>query len=135
MYELIVIAFALLWWLQANFLRSGWGLRLRGLRDARSAAEAVGIPVRSTRTVVYLMASLPAALSGSLLAFSQRFVNYDAVGWALATDDTHTEVLLFFEGEDQFGNRLHLISVESSDDDIDAVMSALEAVEDTLTVI
>lgn len=82
-YELIVIAFALLWWLQANFLRSGWGLRLRGLRDARSAAEAVGIPVRSTRAVVYLMASLPAALSGSLLAFSQRFVNYDTFNMSL----------------------------------------------------
>lgn len=82
-YELIVVSFAVLWWLQVNFLRSGWGLRLRGLRDARSAAEAVGIPVRSTRTVVYLMASLPAALSGSLLAFSQRFVNYDAFNMSL----------------------------------------------------
>ena len=82
-FELIVMSFALVWWLQANFLRSGWGLRLRGLRDARNAAEAVGIPLRPTRTVVYLMAAAPAALSGGLLAFSQRFVNYDSFNMSL----------------------------------------------------
>jgi ABC-type branched-subunit amino acid transport system ATPase component/ABC-type branched-subunit amino acid transport system permease subunit len=82
-FELLVVAFAVMWWLQANFLRSGWGLRLRAIRDARSAAEAVGIPVAPTRAVVYVMAAAPAALSGASLAFAQRFVNYDAFNMSL----------------------------------------------------
>lgn len=77
-FELMVAAFAVVWWLLANFMRSGWGLRLRAIRDARSAAESVGIPIQRTRALVYVLAPFPAALAGALLAFSQRFVNYDA---------------------------------------------------------
>lgn len=83
MFELIVAAFAIVWWLQANFLRSGWGLRLQAIRDARHAAEAVGIPVQRTRATVYVLAAIPAALSGALLAYAQRFVNYDAFNMSL----------------------------------------------------
>lgn len=60
--------------------------------------------------------------------------SYPAIGYAFATDDTHTEVILVFEAEDSTGTRFHVISVEAADEDVEQVMDALEAVVDTLVV-
>ena len=49
-YEFIVVAFALVWLMTINFVRSAWGYRMRALRDARRAAEAVGISLEGTRS-------------------------------------------------------------------------------------
>ena len=83
-FELTLVALALVWLATANFLRSGWGLRLRALRDARRAAEAVGIDLQRTRFAAYLLSSIPAALAGVLLAYTERFVNADSFGIGLA---------------------------------------------------
>ncbi|HRW38862.1 MAG TPA: hypothetical protein P5254_14265, partial [Aquihabitans sp.] len=60
--------------------------------------------------------------------------DYPAIGYAFATDDTHTEVDLLFEAEDGAGQRFHVIAVNAADEDLDAIMSALGDVEDTLRV-
>lgn len=59
---------------------------------------------------------------------------YDAIGYSFATDDTHTSVTIYFEAMDVTATRWHSIDVEASDADIDDVMSALEAVLDSVTV-
>jgi branched-chain amino acid transport system permease protein len=82
-YEFIVVAFALVWLMTINFVRSAWGYRMRGLRDARRAAEAVGISLEGTRFVVYVLSAVPAALAGVVLAYAQRFVNADSFNLSL----------------------------------------------------
>jgi ABC-type branched-subunit amino acid transport system ATPase component/ABC-type branched-subunit amino acid transport system permease subunit len=77
MFEASLLFLALVWWGSDNFVRSGWGHRLRALRDARHAAEAAGIDLAETRLVVYVLSSIPAALAGAMLAYSTRFVGAD----------------------------------------------------------
>lgn len=80
LFEISLVVLALTWWLTDNFVRSGWGHRLRALRDARHAAESAGIDLTQTRLVVYVLSSIPAAIAGVILAYSTRFVNADMFG-------------------------------------------------------
>lgn len=66
-----------------RFLISGWGLRLRALRDAPLALESVGIGLNQTRLVVYFASAIPAALSGWLFAFMTRSVQPLMFGFGL----------------------------------------------------
>lgn len=80
LFEISLLVLAASWWLTDNFIRSGWGHRLRALRDARHAAESVGIDLTHTRLVVYVLSSVPAAIAGVILAYSTRFVGADMFG-------------------------------------------------------
>src|SRR5690606_36605146 len=64
----------------ANIVRSDWGYRLRVLRDARQAAQAVGIDLVRTRLATYLMCAVPPAVAGVLLAYTEKFVNAESFG-------------------------------------------------------
>ncbi len=79
-FEIALFSVALVWWLSDNFVRSGWGHRLRAVRDARHAAEAAGIDLVETRLVIYVLSAVPAALAGVILAYSTRFVGADMFG-------------------------------------------------------
>lgn len=80
LFEISIAILAATWWVTDNFVRSGWGHRLRALRDARHAAEAAGIDLTHTRLVVYVLSSVPAAFAGIVLAYSTRFVGADMFG-------------------------------------------------------
>lgn len=82
-YAMTVFGFALVWLYAANVVRSEWGLRFRALRDARQAAQAVGIDLARTRVAVYLTCAIPPALAGVLLAYTERFVNAESFGIGL----------------------------------------------------
>jgi branched-chain amino acid transport system permease protein len=58
----------------SNIVRSTWGSRLKALRDAPAALPTVGVSVNTTKVWVYLLASVPAALSGWLLAYVNQVV-------------------------------------------------------------
>lgn len=77
-YLFVVAMFATVWFLADNLLHSHWGYRFRALRDSKAAAEAVGISLKRTRFAVYVVASIPPSIGGALLAFSERFVHFDA---------------------------------------------------------
>ncbi|MFG1420911.1 branched-chain amino acid ABC transporter ATP-binding protein/permease [Roseixanthobacter liquoris] len=83
MFELSLALFALTLLAIWNFLRSGWGTRLRALRDAPSGARAVGLNPAKLRLTVYVLSSIPAALAGFYLAYAERFINPDAFGMSL----------------------------------------------------
>jgi branched-chain amino acid transport system permease protein len=57
-----------------NIVRSTWGTRLKALRDAPAALSTVGVNVNTTKAWVYLLASIPAGLSGWLLAYVNQVV-------------------------------------------------------------
>jgi len=82
-YEVTLLSLALVSLLIANLVRSGWGYRLRAVRDIGVAAAAVGIRPGRVRFTVYLLASVPAALAGALQAFTDGFVNADSFGMSL----------------------------------------------------
>lgn len=90
LFEITLCALAATWWLGDNFVRSGWGHRLRALRDARQAAEASGIDLTHTRLVIYVLSSVPAAVAGVLITYSNKFVGVDMFGLNL--------MLLFLTG-------------------------------------
>jgi branched-chain amino acid transport system permease protein len=82
-FECSVACFATVWFATTNFIRSGWGQRLQALRDIPRAAQASGIDLVYTRLVVYIVASIPAATAGALLAYIEQFVNAESFGMGL----------------------------------------------------
>ena len=82
-FEFSVACFAVVWFATTNFVRSGWGQRLQALRDIPRAAQASGIDLVYTRLVVYVVASVPAAIAGALLAYIEQFVNAESFGMGL----------------------------------------------------
>ncbi|MDO8943042.1 MAG: ATP-binding cassette domain-containing protein, partial [Desulfobacterales bacterium] len=83
LYELTVGAFALVWVCAANLTQSAWGYRFKLLRDAPRAGEAVGINLNKVRLVVYAWSSIPPALAGVMMAYTNRFVGYQSFGIGL----------------------------------------------------
>jgi branched-chain amino acid transport system permease protein len=83
MFELAVVAFAVVTLFLANLLDSHWVYRLLVLRDARQAGQSVGIQLTRTRLVVYFLCAVPPAIAGAILAFAQRFVNADSFDFGL----------------------------------------------------
>jgi ABC-type branched-subunit amino acid transport system ATPase component len=80
LYETALGCLIVIWLLASNMMRSGWGYRLRALRDARHAAEANGIRVPQTRLAIYLLSSVPAAVAGVILAYGNAFVSAEDFG-------------------------------------------------------
>jgi branched-chain amino acid transport system permease protein len=83
-FEFVVGCLALTWALSSNLMRSSWGYRFRALRDAKRAAESSGINLAWTRFAVYFVSSVPPALAGALLAYTEQYVNADSFGISLA---------------------------------------------------
>src|SRR6185437_1634427 len=83
-FEIVVGCLAFAWTLSSNLMRSGWGYRFRALRDAKRAAQVSGINLAWTRFTVYAVSSIPPALAGALLAFTEQYVNADSFGISLA---------------------------------------------------
>jgi branched-chain amino acid transport system permease protein len=79
-----LLCVVIIWVFAGNFVRSGWGHRLRALRDARRAAESVGIDLVKSQFAVYALSSVPAALAGVVLAYTERFVNAESFGLSLS---------------------------------------------------
>ncbi|UPJ48409.1 ATP-binding cassette domain-containing protein [Bradyrhizobium sp. 200] len=80
LYEFSLLSLALVSLLVANLVRSNWGYQFRAVRDLGSIARSLGIRPGRVRFVAYVLASLPAALAGTLQAFTDGFVNADSFG-------------------------------------------------------
>lgn len=57
---------------------SGWGLRVRAMRDAKYAGISAGLDERWTRLVIYTVCSVPVAFAGCVYAFERQFVVPDS---------------------------------------------------------
>lgn len=53
-------------------VRSGWGIRLRYLRDAPNALISVGVALATTKMTVYVVSAVPASMAGWALAYLSR---------------------------------------------------------------
>jgi branched-chain amino acid transport system permease protein len=80
LYEVSLLLLALVCFLVANLVKSNWGYQFRAVRDLGSVARALGIRPGQVRFVAYVLASIPAALAGTLQAFTDGFVNADSFG-------------------------------------------------------
>ncbi|ODU07417.1 MAG: hypothetical protein ABS81_01285 [Pseudonocardia sp. SCN 72-86] len=76
----LVLSIAWTW----SLSRSGWGLRIRAMRDARYAGTSSGLDQTHTRLVVYLVSSAPVALCGTVYAFERQFVVPDTFSIEMA---------------------------------------------------
>ncbi|AMS45490.1 branched-chain amino acid ABC transporter ATP-binding protein/permease [Aminobacter aminovorans] len=74
-FGLIWVALLLALVLSANLLESRIGRAMRSIKTARQTAESFGIDTSKLRLVIFVYASILAALSGWLYAHMLRFVN------------------------------------------------------------
>lgn len=71
-----------------GLLRSRFGLALTAIRDSEVAAESQGINVKSTKLIVYVLASFGAGLAGALYYLSNLRISPDVafgVNWTAFT--------------------------------------------------
>ena len=61
-----------------NLVRSRSGRALMAIRDREIVAEAVGIPVRRYKLMVFVLSSAMTSVAGSLIAYYRGFVSMDA---------------------------------------------------------
>lgn len=73
-YEITVAIAAVSALLVALLVWSGWGIRMRYLRDAPNALSTAGISVVSTKVVVYVISAIPAGLAGWAYPFINRSI-------------------------------------------------------------
>ncbi|HED13502.1 MAG TPA: branched-chain amino acid ABC transporter permease [Gammaproteobacteria bacterium] len=80
-YFVIVIILLLVLWLALNIISSRSGRALRALHGSEVAAEMMGIDTTATKSGVFVLAALIAALAGSLFAHQQSFISPDSFGF------------------------------------------------------
>jgi branched-chain amino acid transport system permease protein len=82
-YEIALGVLAVSVLLVANLVRSGWGVRLRYLRDAPLALGTVGLSVARTKMTSYVVSAIPAGLAGWCLAYVNQSVTASIFGVSL----------------------------------------------------
>ena len=66
-----------------NLVASGWGIRLRYLRDAPNSLASTGVSVANTKLVTYVLAAIPSALAGWALAYFSEALTASVFGISL----------------------------------------------------
>jgi len=80
-YYVIAVTLLLVLWLALNIISSRCGRALRALHGSEVAAEMMGIDTTATKSGVFVLAALIAALAGSLFAHQQSFISPDSFGF------------------------------------------------------
>jgi len=68
-------------WLALNLHRSPTGRALRALHGSEVAARTVGVDVARAKLQAFVISAIYASVSGSLLAFQNRFITPDVAGY------------------------------------------------------
>lgn len=76
----------LLFVLTRALIVSPYGLSLRSIRENRTRALAIGIPVGTRLTNIYTFAALIAGVAGALLTQTTQFVGIDVLGFQRSAD-------------------------------------------------
>ena len=75
---LVVIVFAVLFWLSWNIRRTRLGRALLAVRESTIAAQSMGVPVAHYKTVAFGISAFYGGLAGGLYAAASGFINPDA---------------------------------------------------------
>ncbi len=68
-------------WLALNLIHSPAGRAIRALHGSEVAAETLGIDVARTKTMVFVLSAVIAAVAGSLFAHAERFITPNEAGF------------------------------------------------------
>lgn len=82
-YEIVLGILVVSVYLAWSLVASGWGIRLRYLRDAPNALSAAGVRVWTTKLWVYGISMVPAALAGWALAYISQSLTYEVFSISL----------------------------------------------------
>ena len=82
-FEIAVGVAALSGLLARNLVASGWGIRLRFLRDAPNSLASTGVSVVRTKLTAYVVAAIPGALAGWALAYLSQSLTATVFGLSL----------------------------------------------------
>ncbi len=74
-------ALVLVTFLALNLIHSPAGRAIRALHGSEVAAETLGIDVARTKTMVFVLSAVIAALAGSLFAHAERFITPNEAGF------------------------------------------------------
>jgi ABC-type branched-subunit amino acid transport system ATPase component/ABC-type branched-subunit amino acid transport system permease subunit len=92
-YYLIWVTVLASLWLASNLLDSRPGRAMRALKGGLGVAEAMGVDIRRTKLVTFLIAAGLASVSGWLYAHMQRFVNPTPFGLGIGIEYLFMAVL------------------------------------------
>ncbi len=73
-YEIAVAIAAVATLFVALIVRTGWGIRIRYLREAPNALASAGVSVPITKITVYILSAIPAGLAGWAYAYINRSI-------------------------------------------------------------
>ena len=81
--DLWIYFFALLFavvffWIAFNLVRGDWGRTIMAIRDDPVAAEAMGVNIARTKTIVFGLSAMYAAIGGGISAVAVQFVAPDS---------------------------------------------------------
>ena len=82
-YEIVLAILIFSVYVAWSLITSGWGIRMRYLRDAPNALLAVGVRTTTTKIWVYGFAALPACLVGWALAYISQSLTSEVFGISL----------------------------------------------------
>jgi branched-chain amino acid transport system permease protein len=80
LYEVAVLILVLSYVGARQMVRSGWGLRLRALRESPRALLSSGVNLSATKVGVYVISAIPGALVGWLFPYVNRSVGTQFFG-------------------------------------------------------
>jgi branched-chain amino acid transport system permease protein len=69
-----------------SMMHSPYGLALRSMRESKTRALAIGIPITSCLTDIYTIAAVIAGIAGALLTQTTQFVGIDVLSFQRSAD-------------------------------------------------
>ena len=84
-YYLILVVVIAAMVIKLNLRNSTWGRKLLAVRENSTAAEAFGVPLRSTRTLAFAISAAYAAIGGALYAHLISYVSPGSFTFAQST--------------------------------------------------
>jgi len=77
-YYLVAVVLIATFWLLKQILHSDFGRSLRAVRDDEVAASCMGIDIRATKIIAFVLSAGVAGLAGALYAHFVRYLNPDS---------------------------------------------------------
>lgn len=85
-YLYVLVVSFLLFAVTRSMMQSPYGLALRSMRESKTRALAIGIPITACLSDIYTISAVIAGIAGALLTQTTQFVGLDVLGFQRSAD-------------------------------------------------